>query len=871
MPADLQSKRSISLRYLFAVAVAAAAMAVRFAADPVIGVHSPYLPLLLGIIVAARFGGRGPGCVTTVLCAFASWYFFEEPRFSFTAPPLYGTAGLLLFMATGIIVSLLIGRVRETLESLEEKSSRLEELNKALNLAHAFVRSPDGIIIHWTRGAESLYGWSQQDAVGKSTHDLLRTAFPIPFEEIQKHLLTSGEWKGELRHRCRDGDTVVVASHWSLQRDEHGRPRAILEVNNDISAEKAADEALHRAHQERETYLCQLEAVLDCLAEGLIISDLKGNLFHWNPAALTMLGYTRPEDCPANLDELGAAFALSTTEGEFVPLEARPFARILRGETLRNLELIVRRRGTDWQRVFRYGGNLARDSNGTPLVAVESFHDVTEMKQAEENLRKNEAMLRSILDTAVDPVYLKDLDGRTILANPATHHTFGADATEGSGRPWQLIRENDRRVIEGGATLVLEETIPTPSGARVFLSAKSPWRDAHGRVIGLVGVSRDITDRKQAEEALRQSEQRFRSLFESMDEGFATCEVIYDERGRPIDVLNLMVNPAFGRLIGIPAEKVMGRTAREVIPDIEPHWIETAARIVQTGRSERICDRVSGVGKTFEGFGWRTGPGRLAYVFNDVTERMRAENEIRRLNEELEQRVRDRTAELEAANRELEAFSYSISHDLRAPLRGIDGWSLALAEDYGGQLDARAQQYLERVRSETRRMGTLIEDLLELSRLTRSDMRRQAVDLSMIAEDIAVRLIAANPSRRIEFQIDPGMTAHGDAGLLEAALTNLLGNAVKFTGPRDVGRIHFGLCEQKGAAAFFIRDNGVGFDMSYAGKLFGAFQRLHKASDFPGTGIGLATVQRIIHRHGGRVWADAGVDQGATFYFTIGR
>jgi light-regulated signal transduction histidine kinase (bacteriophytochrome) len=277
------------------------------------------------------------------------------------------------------------------------------------------------------------------------------------------------------------------------------------------------------------------------------------------------------------------------------------------------------------------------------------------------------------------------------------------------------------------------------------------------------------------------------------------------------------------------------------------------------------------VGKAFETFAWRTGPDQFGAVFSDVTERLRAEEEVRRLNEELEQRVRERTAELEAANKELEAFSYSVSHDLRAPLRGIDGWSLALVEDYGGQLDARAQQYLERVRSETRRMGALIEDLLKLSRLTRSDMRRQAVDLSMIAEDIAARLIATNPARRIEFQIEPGMTVNGDAGLLEAALTNLLGNAVKFTGPRDVSRIHFGLCEQNGVAAFFIRDNGVGFDMSYAGKLFGAFQRLHKASDFPGTGIGLATVQRIIHRHGGRVWADAGVDKGATFYFTIGR
>jgi light-regulated signal transduction histidine kinase (bacteriophytochrome) len=270
-------------------------------------------------------------------------------------------------------------------------------------------------------------------------------------------------------------------------------------------------------------------------------------------------------------------------------------------------------------------------------------------------------------------------------------------------------------------------------------------------------------------------------------------------------------------------------------------------------------------------FAWCTGIGRFAVVFSDVTERMRAEEEVRRLNAELEQRVRERTAELEAANKELEAFSYSVSHDLRAPLRGIDGWSLALEQDYGAQLDARAQQYLDRVRSETRRMGTLIDDLLQLSRFTRADMRRRPVDLTSIAENIAARLREAYPARRIEFVIDPGMSVSGDAGLLEAALTNLLGNAVKFTGPRPVSRIHFGRGEQEGAPVFFVRDNGVGFDMAYSGMMFGAFQRFHKSSEFSGTGIGLATVQRIIHRHGGRVWAEAAVDRGATFYFTIGR
>jgi len=249
--------------------------------------------------------------------------------------------------------------------------------------------------------------------------------------------------------------------------------------------------------------------------------------------------------------------------------------------------------------------------------------------------------------------------------------------------------------------------------------------------------------------------------------------------------------------------------------------------------------------------------------------RQQAEAKIRALNRELEGRVRERTAQLEAANRELEAFSYSVSHDLRAPLRGIDGWTLAFLEDYAQGLDEQGRTYLERVRTETQHMGQLIDDMLSLSRVGRAEMQREPVDLTALAWEIIGRLRETGPERRVEFAIQEGLTAVGDPQLLEIALSNLLDNAWKFTGKRSGGLIEFGRVFQEGQPVFFVRDNGAGFDPAYADKLFGAFQRLHKASEFPGTGIGLATVQRILHRHGGRIWAKAAADRGATFFFTL--
>jgi light-regulated signal transduction histidine kinase (bacteriophytochrome) len=254
---------------------------------------------------------------------------------------------------------------------------------------------------------------------------------------------------------------------------------------------------------------------------------------------------------------------------------------------------------------------------------------------------------------------------------------------------------------------------------------------------------------------------------------------------------------------------------------------------------------------------------------NELARRKQAEEEIQKLNEELELRVIDRTAKLESANRELEAFSYSVSHDLRAPLRAIDGFSQALLEEYEDRLNSTGKNYLERVRKATQRMSWLIDDLLKLSRITQAELYRKSFDLSSMIRAIAEAHQKNDPDRIVDVAIQEEITFEGDPYLIKIAMENLMDNAWKFTGKEARPRIEFGSAIKDGETLYYVRDNGVGFDMAYADKLFGAFQRLHTDEEFPGTGIGLATVRRIINRHGGHIWAEGEVGKGSTFYFTL--
>ena len=497
--------------------------------------------------------------------------------------------------------------------------------------------------------------------------------------------------------------------------------------------------------------------------------------------------------------------------------------------------------------------------------------------------RSDEGFFRMMVDAIHDyAIFALDAQGFVMSWNPGAERITGYRAEEIVGRhfsrfytPADAEAGRPARELELAATRgrYEEEGIRVRKDGSQFWSGVvvTPLRDGEGRLLGFAKVTRDITERKLAEEDLRRSEERFRLLVESVqDYGI----FMLDTEGR-IASWNLGAE----RIKGYRAEEIIGQHFSRFYTEEDVAAGKPARELVVAVAEGRYAEegwRVRKDGTLF----WasivitalRDETGRLrgfAKVTRDMTERREVEEQLRRLNEELEQRVAERTAQLEAANKELEAFSYSVSHDLRAPLRGIDGFSQALLEDYGDKLDEQGLDYLRRVRAATQRMSRLIDDLLNLSRITRGELRREAVDLSGLAGSVAEQLRQAEPERLVEFRFAEGVTAQGDPRLLRIALENLLGNAWKFTARTADAVIEFGATREGVEDVYFVRDNGAGFDMAYAGKLFGAFQRLHDVREFEGTGIGLATVQRIVRRHGGRVWAEGEPGRGATFYFTL--
>ncbi|MDX1688613.1 MAG: PAS domain S-box protein, partial [Candidatus Promineifilaceae bacterium] len=544
---------------------------------------------------------------------------------------------------------------------------------------------------------------------------------------------------------------------------------------------------------------------------------------------------------------------------------------------------------------------------------------LAEQRSLAEQFKQSEARFRGLVENAPDAIVGVDRDGRIVLVNQQAEKMFDYREEEMVGRSIETLvpeRYHDVHVSHRNDYVRQPRTRPMGAGLELYGRRKdgeefpveislSPLQTEEGLLV--TAIIRDVTGRKQTEEELRQHQEHLAELVDERTAELraanerlekeaaerrrvAAALVQSEERYRLLaesaltgvyliqDGLFKYVNPALASIFGYQEEEIIENlgprdlTAPEDRPRVQEHIRQRLAGEERDIRYTFQGLRKDGSYVDVEVHGAKVeyeGRPAITGTLLDITERKRQEEEIRRLNEELEQRVIERTAQLEAANKELEAFAYSVSHDLRAPLRAIDGFGQALLEDCVDQLDELGQSYLERIRANTQRMGDLIDGLLGLSRITRTEFLRERVDLSAIVHEIAADLQQRDEQREVEFTIESGRVVKGDARLLGAALENLLENAWKFTGEQPVARIEFGAMNQDGEVVYFVRDNGVGFDMAYADKLFGAFQRLHAMEEFSGTGIGLATVQRIIRRHGGRVWAEAAPGEGATFYFTL--
>jgi PAS domain S-box-containing protein len=658
----------------------------------------------------------------------------------------------------------------------------------------------------------------------------------------------------------KDGSKRYIESSVSLRKNSSGKPIGFLGISNDLTERKRAKEAL----KERDIVFKKLSANVP----GIIYQ------FQMKPDGSFCL--------PFSTDAVKDIYGCSP---EDIVNDFSPIAKaVYHGDFDRFVESIKlsAKKMSPWQCEYRVQvpGKPLRWILGTSTpeklpdgsIIWHGFNtDITQRKKAEAET----AILSNALKLALDPILILDLEGKVINVNEAAKRLFETEDL-GVSAPDYIAPEDKEKVtakmqelLMGSGINVAEFTVITKSGRRVSIEATGNLIvDANGKANGFVVVERDITDRKRMEEALRQEQRFSKSVLDNLPEIFYLFT--YPENRFRLS------NKQVETLLGFNAEEIHDRHVTEwFAPEYRDAILKAIDEVMENGQSSIEAPLLAKDGHQIPFFltGAKFEVNDQSYFMGigmDLTERKKAEKELEKYHEHLEELVRERTIHLEASNKELEAFSYSASHDLRAPLRSIEGFSQALLEDYRDKLDIQGKDYLTRIKTATRRMADLIEDMLQLSRITRMEMNIEKVNLTLIARSVMSELQKSQPRRHVEISIADSLEDTADLRLMRIVLDNLLSNAWKFTERQAKAKIEFGLLKSEvGEKVYFIRDNGAGFDMAYSDKLFAPFQRLHADDEFPGTGIGLATVRRIINRHGGKVWAEGEIDKGATFYFSL--